>query len=535
MSACPGFTHSIPDEELRDLLEALIASSPVAIMITDGTGKVIGVNKAHAELTGLTNERIVLDLKMNFREYLRTVNPEAANELEKAYAGETVELSDYFYKVKPPPGVEPLTEKLAKGFWINARAFPIKDEEGRVKYVVILNEDITAKKELEMLLVQAQKMETIGTLAGGLAHDFNNILSAIIGYASLLAARLPEGTAEHDAVMTILEAGDRATTLTSHLMAIARKSVPSLQRVSLVEELPKTVSFLTRTIGPKYPILLEVEEDCFEVDADRPQLEQVITNLCLNARDAMPDGGPITIRAKNYCFGEGKTPIPTMPPGEYVGITIEDRGQGIPPEVIDRIFEPFFTTKTLGRGTGLGLAVVYGIVKSHRGFIHVKTKLGEGSAFTVFLPRSRDKEDKAPEGQVSHSHHARSSARSLSILVVDDDDMVRRVLRDILVRLGHEVEEASSVEEALRLAANNATGYDCMVVDVLMPERDGFAFIESLRGAGITVPILVCTGYATHEVVERARSLQRVTVLAKPFSLDQFDEALRRLVGPGGL
>ncbi len=524
MSPFKGFTHLVPDEEVRDLLEGLIAFAPVAIMITDAEGNVIGVNHAHTLLTGLTFERIVLDLKMNFRHYLKMVNPEASAELERAYQGEAIELSDFFYQVKPPPGVAPLTEKLARGFWINARAFPIKDSEGRVTYVVVMNEDITTKKELEMLLAQAQKMETIGTLAGGLAHDFNNILSGVVGYASLLAARLPEGSPDHEAARTILEAADRATVLTNHLLTIARKSAPALAVVRLQEMLPRTVAFLSRTIGPTHPIRLEVAEDTFEVDVDRPQLEQVITNLCLNARDAMPGGGAITIVVGNHVFGEGECPLPTMPAGEYVGIAVGDTGVGMPPDVMGRVFEPFFTTKELGRGTGLGLAVAYGIVKSHRGFIRATSKVGQGSEFLVYLPRSRGGAARTP-GRALRAV-AGPATSGLSILIVDDDPMVRRVLCDMLVRIGHQPVGVDGVRSALGVLMKDWDRYDLLVVDVVMPDRDGFALVEAVRSAGAEIPVLLCTGLSTPEVQDRARSLPRVAILSKPFDMKSFGEAV---------
>lgn len=524
MSPFPGFTHLIPDEEVRDLLEGLIAFAPVAVMITDAEGNVIGVNHAHAQLTGLTFERIVLDLKMNFRTYLKMVNPEASAELERAYQGEAIELLEYFYRVKPPPGVAPLTEKLARGFWINARAFPIKDSEGRVTYVVIMNEDITARKELETLLAQAQKMETIGTLAGGLAHDFNNILSGVVGYASLLAARLPEGSPDHDAARTILEAADRATVLTSHLLAIARKSVPALATIRLQEVLPKVAAFLSRTIGPGHPIRLEVAEDTFEVDADRPQLEQVITNLCLNARDAMPGGGAIAIVVGNHVFGVGECPLPIMPAGEYVGIAVSDTGVGMPPDVLDHVFEPFFTTKELGRGTGLGLAVVYGIVKSHRGFIKATSTVGRGTEFLVYLPRSRGGAARTP-GRPLRAVTGPATA-GLSILIVDDDPMVRQVLCDMLFRLGHQPVGVDGVRSALGVLMKDWSRYDLLVVDVVMPDRDGFVLVEAVRSTGAEIPVLLCTGFSTPEVYERARSLPGVTILSKPFDMKSFGEAV---------
>lgn len=531
MSPYKGFTYAIPDEEVRDLLEGLIAFAPIAIMITDAEGNVIGVNQAHTQLTGLTFERIVFELRMNFRHYLRVVNPQAADELERAYRGETVELTDFFYRVKPPPGVEPLTEKLAKGFWINSRVFPIKDAEGNVKYVVIMNEDITAKKELELMLAQAQKMETIGRLAGGLAHDFNNILSGIVGYASLILARLPPNSEDYEAARIILEAADRATVLTNQLLTIARKSVPVLQPMLFQEVMPRIVAFLSRTIGPAHTIRLSVDPDTFEVEADRPQMEQVIANLCVNARDAMPQGGEIVITVGNAVFEQGKCPLPTMPAGEYVQISVKDHGVGMPPDVLSHIFEPFFTTKESGRGTGLGLAIVYGIVKSHRGFIKAISSVGEGSEFIIYLPRFQGKRVLVEDKKV----HTRESEAptGLEVLVVDDDPMVRQVMCDMLYRLGHKAVGVDGARSALEILMKDWSRFDVLVVDVLMPERDGFALVEAVRAAGSQVPIVLCTGYSAPEMYEHAKRFSGVLLLPKPFDVHVFGDVIISAVSKG--
>jgi len=526
MDPIQGLSLNIPDSAVRELLENLLAASPVAVMITDSEGNVIGVNKAHHELTGLTFDKIVNQLKMNFRRYMRVVNPGVAEELEKAYKGESIELGDFFYRVAGGPGIPVLSDKLKKGFWLDSRVFPIKDDEGRVKYVVIFNTDITTKKEIDILLIEAQKMESIGTLAGGLAHDFNNILSGVVGYASLLATRLEEGTTDFNAAKTILNAADRASTLTNHLLTIARKSVPSLVPMSLGDMLPATAEFLIRTLGPTYPITVELDEELWSVDADRPQIEQVVTNLCLNAKDAMPQGGPIKIRSLNKSFKEvTDCPRPNMPPGDYVALSVIDEGVGMPPDVVNRVFEPFFTTKEMGRGTGLGLAIVYGIIKSHRGFIVVKSMPNMGTKFSIYFPKTRGQKVHVPRLEASGDDTG-ESARHLDVLVVDDDPMVRRVLSDMLYRLGHRPAEAESVKEAQALLIKDWSRFDVLVVDLVMPDEDGFELVKTVQEADSNIPVLICTGYSAPEVHVRARDIQGVEVLAKPFDMRTFGKAI---------
>ena len=532
MNEYEGLTLAVDDGEVRTLLVNLIAGAPFAVMITDAEGNVIGANEAHYHLTGLSFDRIVNELKMNFRRYMSVVNPRIAEELDKAYRGQTVELGDYFYRVEGSPGIPVLSEELSKGFWLNSRAFPIKDTEGNVRQVVIFNEDITAKKELESQLFQAQKMETIGALAGGLAHDFNNILSGVVGYASLLAARLPTGSPDHDAARTILDAADRASTLTSHLLMIARNSVPNLAPQKLQEQLPGTVEFLSRTLGPRYPIRLESAEDLRTVEVDRPQFEQVVTNLCLNAKDAMADGGEILLRCANRSFETVvECPVPGMPAGDYVELSVSDDGKGMPADVVCRVFEPFFTTKELGRGTGLGLAVVYGIVKSHRGFIEVRSEPDEGATFLIHLPIAKG----VPSGSESappRTGEDISGAGPLEVLIVDDDPMVRRVLCDMLRRLGHHPTEAKGVHSALSVLGKDWNRFDVLVVDLVMPDQDGFDLVDAVHKAGVDTPVLLCTGFSSPDVHGRARDLQGVTVLPKPFDMKAFGKAVSDAARP---
>lgn len=521
-----GLTLAIPDSEVRDLLENLLANAPVAVMITDADGNVIGVNEAHHQLTGLGFERIVNELKMNFRRYMRVVNPEVSKDLDRAYEGEVVVLDEFFYRVEGGPGIPVLSDELSRGFWLNVRAFPIKDGDGKVRYVVLLNEDISARKELEGLLIQAQKMESIGTLAGGLAHDFNNILSGVVGYASLLAARLPAGSNDHEAARTILDAADRASTLTAHLLTIARRSVPSLSPQHLESLLPGTVEFLSRTLGPRYPIRLDLGEGLLPVAADRPQVEQVVTNLCLNAKDAMPEGGRVTLKVCNRTFGgELAPPLPNMAPGDYVELSVTDCGVGMPPEVVNRVFEPFFTTKDMGRGTGLGLAVVYGIIKSHHGFVSVKSSPGEGTSFLIYLPKAIDGRSEGLDAGPPE-YQAGAGGRSLEVLVVDDDPMVRRVLCDMLFRLGHRPTEADGVPSATAILEEDWGRFDVLVVDLVMPDRDGFDLVDVVHQAGVHTPVLLCTGYSSPEVHVRAQTVPGVRVLPKPFDMKAFGDAV---------
>jgi len=520
----------LADDQVMSWLFRGLGTAPVALALVDSTGVLVGVNEALGRLIGMPAERVLSDTPVNVREILRRSRPDALRELERAYAGESLDLPEFFLQIQASVTGKATSDRLSQGFWVWARAWPLRDDEGAVRYVAILMDDVTERRELEALLVQAQKMEAISTMAGGLAHDVNNILSGVVGYASLLASRLARGSTDHEAAMTILDSADRAANLANQLMTIARRSAPQRAVIDLGDALSRTTALLARTLGSDHPLRLDLAPELADVEGDRPMLEQVLTNLCLNARDSMPEGGPVSIRARNRRFAAGeRRPLANMPVGEYVQLDVIDEGVGMTPEVAARIFEPFFTTKPMGPGTGLGLAVVHGIVKAHRGFITAVSAPGEGSVFSVFLPRAR----MVPTSQVVPVPAPTVQAEPigpLSVLVIDDEAIVRRVLSEMLARLGHQAVAVDGMEPAMDLLMRDRSRFDVLIVDVFLPEKSGLELVEALRRAEFDLPVLVCTGYTSPEVQARVQALAGTLILPKPFNVDVLKEALARVV-----
>lgn len=528
MDTIPNLTLAIADKQIRSVLERLVAVSPISIMITDANGRVLGVNQAHYELTGLSSHRLVTELKANLRRYLESVNPRVAEVFERAYQGEAVEMREAFFRMDPRPGLPMLSEKLSRGFWVDAQVFPIKDEEDRVRFVVVFLQDKTVQKELEQVLSAAHKMEMIGTLAGGVAHDVNDILAGIMGYASLLAGPVVPDDERRDVVARLLEVTRRGAELTRHMLTVARKSIPDRQMVDLVA----LVDALAQQQGPLFSPLHRIEcrhQGPLPVTAiDRLQIERVILNLVQNAADAMPEGGTITLATTCEtvdAWSSGR--LPDMPSGNYVMVSVSDHGIGMSIENQGRIFEPFFSTKGVDGRVGLGLAIAYGIVKSHQGFITLQSAPGLGSTFSVWLPveAADDLNRVAGDGQ-----EPANEMPAMTILVVDDDPMVREVLGRMVRAMGHEGILVDGAEAALVALEQDGPKIDLVMSDVLMPGLSGLDLIEVLRRAWPTMPVLLCTGAEAPEMHQKLRHWRGVTLLPKPFAAETLRRSLERLM-----
>jgi len=375
--------------------------------------------------------------------------------------------------------------------------------------------DITERKQLQQQLIQSQKMEAVGRLAGGVAHDFNNLLTAIIGYAELLNEGLPEGSAAREDVEQIRKASQRAAALTRQLLAFSRQQVLQpivLNLNELVEDIEK---MLRRLIGEDVQLRTTLAKDMGNVRADPGQLEQVILNLVVNARDAMPTGGKVTIETQNAElseeYAEGHLPVV---PGAYVMLAVSDTGTGMDAQTRGRIFEPFFTTKEKGKGTGLGLSTVYGIVKQSGGYIWAYSEPGRGTTFKVYLPHV----DAPVEAIAPPPQPGGTLAGTETVLLAEDDDLLRPLARGLLQKLGYTVLDAGSAEEALALARAHAAPIHLLVADVVMPGESGRQLARRLAELRPDMRVLYTSGYTDDAIVHHGMLEPGLNYLQKPFT-----------------
>jgi len=379
------------------------------------------------------------------------------------------------------------------------------------------------RKLLETQVHQLQRFEAIGRLAGGVAHDFNNVIGAIMGWADLGVHAAQADSDLQDKFLKIRSQADRASALTRQLLAFARRQMLQPRNTNLNELAKEEISLLRNVIGERIEIQMELAQDLSVVWADPGQIEQVLMNLCLNARDAMPNGGRLLIETRNVTLGdEYKQLHPYAIPGRYVLLRVLDSGFGMDSEALTHIFEPFFTTKEMGRGTGLGLATVYGIVKQHKGFIDVESKVGEGSAFYVYLPIG-DGPAHEPE---------RTSVESLRggserILIAEDNEDLREAAKEILESLGYKVTVAKDGEEAVRAFEESAEPFDLVLMDVVMPKMNGPEAYLKMASLKPGTRVIFSTGYATEANLIHVQTRQKATVLQKPYGSQYLAQKLR--------
>jgi len=396
--------------------------------------------------------------------------------------------------------------------------------------VILSLKDSAEEGKLQRQVAQATKMQAVGQLAGGVAHDFNNILTAVLGHCDLILMRHTPGDSDYDDIQQIRHNANRAAGLTRQLLAFSRQQTLRPQVLQLPDVVSEVSNLLRRLLGDSMQLVITHGRALGSVRADPGQLEQVIVNLAVNARDAMPDGGTLTIRT--YAVGARevrKLGSDVLPAGDYSAISVTDTGSGIPADVLPKIFEPFFTTKDVGKGTGLGLSTVYGIVKQSGGFIFADSAIGRGTSFVVYLPVFQGETNEvvvAPPKQAPQELWG-----SGWILVVEDEDMVRSVAERALVRQGYQVRTASNGEEALEILAQvaadeSAEKFDLLISDVMMPLMDGPTMVGHARERFPGLPILFMSGYA-EEQLRKSINLDNVSFLAKPFSVQQLAEAAR--------
>ncbi len=494
-------THRQSEEQIR-LLAAALEATANAVVIMDRAGKMIWMNPAFTAITGYP-----------------------ANEA----LGKTLEILN---SGKHPPGFfENLWRTIQAGrVWrgeiINRRKdgslyteeqtiTPVRDERGEIAYYIAIQQDITENKKLTQQLAQAQKMESVGQLAGGVAHDFNNLLSVIIGYAEMLLEDPANGDKKRKQIDEVLKAARRAASLTRQLLAFSRQQVLEPRVLNLNNCVVEIEKMLRRLIGEDVELLTTLHATLGSVKADPGQIEQVIMNLAVNARDAMPNGGKLIIETSNADLDEDYAlQHPPLAAGRYILLSVTDTGMGMSQEVKGHIFEPFFTTKEVGKGTGLGLATVYGVVKQSNGYIWVYSEPGQGSAFKIYLPRIDGTEE---ENRPAHAALEFLQGTE-TILLVEDEQSVRVLTRSLLEQGGYTVLEADNGEQAIELAKQHSGLIHLLLTDVVMPGMKGPTLAEKILQIHPESKALYVSGYSGSFGTQTGLVPAGSNFLQKPFS-----------------
>jgi len=515
-----------PEENLRAAevkFARFFNSTPMAIAILDGKGQVRRANAAFArqlpQAMGSGSGAgapwaVLLGLAKRDRDALKQAIEAALD------SHGDVEPVDVTLEDGGGEKAAPATRAL--------RFFVSPDEEGGEKSALIFALDSTEKRKLQEEFAQSQKMQAVGQLAGGVAHDFNNMLTAIIGYSDLLLASHRPTDPSFQDIMQIKQTANRAAGLTRQLLAFSRRQTLRPQVLQLGDALSELQILLRRLVGEKVELDLRHGRDLWYVKADINQFEQVIINLVVNARDAMPEsGGKVRIRTRNLPAAEcASLKEAVLPEADYVLIEVEDDGHGIAPEVMDKIFEPFFTTKEVGKGTGLGLSTVFGIVKQSGGFVFVESEVGKGTTFRILLPRYIPQQEEIAAPAEAAKPVADLTGQGV-ILLVEDEDAVRAFGQRALSSRGYTVLEAASGLEALEVVEREKGKIDLIVSDVVMPEMDGPAMFKELRNRGVAAKVIFVSGYA-EEAFAKNLPEGEFGFLPKPFTLKQLIETVKQ-------
>jgi len=502
------------------LLIAALESAPVGIMITDLQGVILHVNQALEQMTGYARAELI---GRNPRLLKSGVHkPELYGEMWRAILARLSWQGELTNRRKDGSLVE-----------VSLAVSPIVDALGRLTHFVGIHRDITERKQLERQLLQAQKMQSVGTLAGGVAHEFNNLLAGINGYAALGLRQSGVSEPVREFLLHIISLSERAAGLTRQLLTFARKPALTRQPTNMADLVRSTAELAARTLLVDVGMEIEQSEDGppLIVEADCNELQQALINLALNARDALKDEmtrkqandlHPVTFRVSGLVLSWERPAFPqNIPPGDYILVEVTDRGSGMTPEVLGQALDPFFTTKDVGKGTGLGLPMVFGIVQGHQGHLSIDTAPGRGTIVGLYLPRLVDpgsKKEPSPfeAGEVLEPE----CMPGKSILVADDEGAVQDVVRRFLELAGHEVTCVSSGKEALEIVSKGRN-VDLVILDLMMPREDGAKTFRQIRKDRPHLPVLLCTGLPEAEATPDLLQSGAAGILRKPFRMNE--------------
>lgn len=412
--------------------------------------------------------------------------------------------------------------------WIHDRGFPVRDDGGDIKRAVGIAEDVTERRYLQHQLILSQKMEGIGRLASGIAHDFNNVLTLILGHSQMMLEQVGEDSPLHGDLKEIQTAAKRAAALTGQLLAFSRQQVLNLVVVDLNVVVSELEQMLRRLIGEDVEVKARTAPDHCPVKADPAQLEQILINLAVNARDAMPRGGILRIETSHETFAEDRVVDGArIAAGKYEVLVVQDNGSGMDEHTKARLFEPFFTTKAKGKGTGLGLATVYGTVKQLEGLVFVESQPQHGTTFKIYFPRT----DAPLQPRTAEEHEVSSKSGNEVILVVEDDESVRRFAITVLARYGYHLLEAATPDRAISVSEEFEGRIDLVLTDIVMPGINGDELARLVKAQRPEVKLLYISGYT--ELARTLGSEVQARLLPKPFSPDTLLHRVRRALDSG--
>jgi PAS domain S-box-containing protein len=500
--------------ESEERFRAMFESTAMATLLVGLDGRILTANAAADEMVGHSSDDwIALEPNAIF-------HPDDRDEMAQC-VGELLQgVSDrHRQEVR-------CVSAAGETLWTDFSVALVRDADGKPQFAIAMAEDITQRRVLEEQLRQSQKLEAVGRLAGGVAHDFNNMLTAIGGYTAFALEHADEGSPLRADLDEVRKATERATLLTRQLLAFSRKQVLENVRLDLNEVVGELKTMLRPLLGADVVLTTKLDPNLGPIEADPGQLNQVVMNLVVNAQDAMPEGGTLTIETTNADVDE--TGDGTIEPGRYVTLTICDEGEGIDEETLRQIFEPFFTTKEAGKGTGLGLATVYGIVKQSGGYVEVESEVGVGSTFRIYLRRVDDPQPRADGPAAAPAMVMAERAEPATVLVVEDEEVVRGLVVHVLEGEGYHALVANDGEEALALAER--TRIDVLLTDLTMPKLGGRELAERLRSSNPELKVVYMSGYADAGIFLDGALAPGTAFLSKPFTFAELAESVRGLL-----